>query len=457
MAGCAVLGIDARMFRFLHAADIHIDSPLIGLDAYEGAPVDLLRGATRRAFENLVDLALDEAVDFVVIAGDLYDGDWRDFSTGLFFTRQMARLREAAIPVYVIAGNHDAASVLTRRLDPPDNVHFFSTRQAETQELEKLPVAIHGRGFPHRQVPENLVPDYPPPRSGCFNIGLLHTSLAGAPGHATYAPCSLTDLTGKGYDYWALGHVHQPQVLAQNPWVVFPGNLQGRHVRETGPRGCQLITVNDALEVVDAEHRSLDIVRWARLEVDLTGVEEPSAALASVDDALTRALDDAGGRLLATRLVLAGHTHLHGDLTRSLPAWRAECLARAQITGGDRVWIEELELATAPVYDLQRLAERDDLTRILIEGLDEAESPKSGSASEPPPGIRDLLGILPVEIRTELEDRLGAEQRSALLGEVRALLLESLRHAGGDHGNGRGADRGDVRAADLRPDRGGEP
>lgn len=440
MARVAVSRIDARMFRFLHAADTHIDSPLIGLDAYEGAPADVLRGATRRAFENLVDLALDEAVDFVLIAGDLYDGDWRDFSTGLFFTRQMARLREAAIPVYVIAGNHDAASVLTRRLDPPDNVHFFSTRQAETRELERLPVAIHGRGFPNRQVPENLVPDYPPPRAGRFNIGLLHTSLAGAPGHATYAPCSLADLTGKGYDYWALGHVHQPQVLGRDPWVVFSGNLQGRHVRETGPRGCRLVSVDDALDVVDAVHRSLDVVRWARLEVDLTGVAEPDAALARVDAALTGALDEADGRLLATRLALAGNTPLHGGLARSLPAWRAQCQARTQIIGGDRVWVEELELATAPVYDLQRLAERDDLTRILLEGLDEAESPTSARASEAPPEIRDLLGNLPAEIRTELEDALGAEQRPGLLGEVRALLLESLRYSGGDRGGDRGGE-----------------
>ncbi|NBC48994.1 MAG: DNA repair exonuclease [Gammaproteobacteria bacterium] len=448
------------MFRFIHAADTHIDSPLVGLDAYEGAPVELLRGATRRAFENLVELALEEAVDFVLIAGDLYDGDWRDFSTGLFFTRQMARLREAAIPVYVIAGNHDAASVLTRRLDPPDNVHFFSTRQPETRELEQLPVAIHGRGFPNRQVPENLVPDYPPPRPGRFNIGLLHTSLAGAPGHATYAPCTLADLAAKGYDYWALGHVHQPQVLARAPWVIFPGNLQGRHVRETGARGCQLVRVDEALQVVDAVHRPLDVVRWARLEVDLTGIDAPESALVRVDDALTRALDDADGRLLATRLALAGHTPLHGGLARSLPAWRAQCQARAQITGGDRVWIEDLELATAPVYDLQRLAERDDLTRILLAGLAAAECPTSepaaGSASGPatepasgpgtgptaeaPPEVRDLLGILPAEIRTELEDALTAEQRPALLAEVRALLLESLRHSGGDNGGDSGGE-----------------
>lgn len=416
------------MFRFLHAADTHIDSPLVGLDAYEGAPVEALRGATRRAFENLVALAVDEAVDFLLIAGDLYDGDWRDFSTGLFFTAQMARLHQAGIPVYVIAGNHDAASVLTRRLDLPENVHFFSTRAAETLEVDGLPVAVHGRGFPNRRVPENLALEYPQPLPGRFNIGLLHTSLTGAPGHATYAPCQLKDLTGKGYGYWALGHVHQPQVLARDPWVVFPGNLQGRHVRETGPRGCRLVTVDGALEVASADHRSLDVVRWARLVVDLTGVEAQDTALARIGDALASALEEADGRLLAARLVLAGNTPLHGALARSLPHWRAQCQARAQIVGGERIWIEELEPTTAPVYDLDALAARDDLTRILLEGLDASLS----GAPETPPEVRELLGVLPPEIRDDLEGALDATRRPALLAEVRALLLEALSHSGGE-------------------------
>ena len=416
------------MFSFIHTADAHIDSPLVGLDGYEGAPLDLLRGAVRRAFETLVAVAIDEAVHFVLIAGDLYDGDWRDFSTGLFFVRQMAQLHAAVIPVYLIAGNHDAASVLTRRLDLPDNVHMFSTRQAETRELDDLPVAVHGRGFPHRRVPENLALDYPRPIPGRFNIGLLHTSLTGAPGHDTYAPCTLADLAGRGYDYWALGHVHQPQVLARDPWVVFPGNLQGRHVREAGPRGCQLVTVSDALEVVDAVHRPLDVVRWARLVVDLTGAGQQDQVLLRVGDALAAALDAADGRLLAARLVLTGSTAVHGSLARDLPAWRAQCQARGQIVGGDRVWIEELESATMPIYDLAQLAQRDELTRLLLAGLDEMASAKLTM----PPEVNGLPGILPAEIRHELEDAMDSAAHPALLADVRALLLESLRQGGGE-------------------------
>lgn len=233
------------MFRFIHAADPHLDSPLRGLEAHEGAPVDVLRRATRRAFENLIQLAIDEAVDFLVIAGDVYDGDWRDYSTGLFFRGQMARLNDKGIPVFLIAGNHDAASVVSKKLVLPGNVSVFSTRTAESKELEGLPVVIHGRGFPQREVTENIAKEYPDAVPSKFNLGLLHTSLTGRPGHDRYAPCSEEDLTTKGYGYWALGHIHQPEIISQDPWIVFAGNCQGRHVKETGARGCRLVTVND--------------------------------------------------------------------------------------------------------------------------------------------------------------------------------------------------------------------
>ena len=414
------------LFRFLHAADTHIDSPLEGLEAYDGAPVAALRGATRAAFENLVRLALDERVDFLLLAGDIYDGDWKDFSTGLFFSRQMARLKAANIPVYLIAGNHDAASVLTRRLALPDNVQVFSTRTAESRTVAGLPVAIHGRGFPHRAVPENLALEYPERLPGQFNIGLLHSSLTGAPGHDTYAPCSLADLAAKGYQYWALGHVHQPQVLAREPWVVFPGNPQGRHIRETGARGCRLVTVGDDLEVVEAEFRTLDVVRWARLEVDVSDVESSDAMPARIGAALVRAAAAAEGRLLAARIVLVGATNLHNLLKRDLPGLRAECINQAQGVP-DGIWIENVEVRTTPRQNLAELAARDDLTRIVLEALDQAAAGELAVPEE----VRDLLKILPPELRENVEADLAPEQRAALLDDVRAILLDTLERGEG--------------------------
>ncbi len=416
------------MFRFIHAADIHIDSPMEGLASYEGAPVDALRGATRSALENLVGMALEENVDFVLIAGDLYDGDWKDFSTGLFFTRQMTRLLEGSVPVYLIAGNHDAASVLTRRLTLPENVHAFSTRKAESKQVSNVPVMIHGRGFPHRAVPENLVPEYPPPAAGYFNIGLLHTSLTGAYGHDTYAPCTLRDLTEKGYDYWALGHVHQPRVLSRDPWVVFSGNLQGRHVRETGPRGCQLVTVNESLEVTSAEHRAQDVVRWGRLDVDLQKVERENEALSRIETGLRDAVCDAGGRLLAVRIALTGATVLHEHFKHDLQRIKAECIRLAQSVGGDELWVERVEVATQSVFDPSKLANRDDLTSVVLETLDSAGT----GPLEIPSEIDDLLRVLPGTIGIELKKDLSEARRAELLEDVRAIVLDALALTGGD-------------------------
>ena len=415
------------MFRFIHAADPHLDSPLRGLEAHEGAPVALLRGATRKAFENLVNLAIDEAVDFVVIAGDLYDGDWKDYSTGLFFRGQMVRLEAKRIPVYLIAGNHDAASVVSKKLTLPENVHVFSTRTAETMEVPGLAAVIHGRGFPHRAVPENLAVDYPAAVPGKFNLGLLHTSLTGRPDHDTYAPCSEQDLRNKGYAYWALGHIHQPEIISEDPWIVFAGNCQGRHARETGPRGCRLVTVKDSLEVASAEWRDLDVVRWQVVEVPLAGVENEAGAIKGIREALAGAVASAEGRLLATRIHLTGATALHGSLHRDAQHWRAQVQALAQDFGEESVWVERLRVGTRPIYDLAELAARDALTKTVLETLETA----THHLPALPDDITEMLDVLPPELRAEVAAEWDPDQRPALMEEVRAIILEALQTKGG--------------------------
>lgn len=415
------------MFRFIHAADVHLDSPLQGLEVHEGAPVELLRGATRRALENLVQLAIEESVDFLVIAGDVYDGDWKDYSTGLFFRNQMVRLSAEGIPVYLIAGNHDAASVISKKLTLPENVHVFSTRAAETKEVANHPVVIHGRGFPNRAVPENLVKDYPLAVSGKFNLGILHTSLTGKPGHDTYAPCSEADLRDKGYGYWALGHIHQPEIISQDPWIVFAGNCQGRHARETGARGCRLVTVNDSIQVENVEWHPLDVVRWQELNVDLTGIETESEALRRVNEVMGSAVTTAEGRLVAARIIITGTTSLHGSLHRDTQHWRAQLLAGAQDHGAEAIWIERIKITTAPVYNVAELAERDALTKIVVENLDEAHEKLSAL----PPEVEEMLGVLPPEVRSEVATEWGENQRSAVLNDVRAIILDALGTKGG--------------------------
>jgi len=407
-------------FRFLHAADIHLDSPLRGLAGQEGGAVERVRNATREALDQLVGLAIEENVDFLIIAGDLYDGDWRDYKTGLFFAAQMGRLNKEKIPVYLLHGNHDAESQITRRLDLPDNVHVFGTRKPETFKLDDLKVVLHGQSFRQRDITDNLVPDYPSPISGAFNIGVLHTGLGGIGGHANYAPCSLDDLTNKGYDYWALGHVHQANVLHENPHVVFPGNLQGRHVRETGPKGASLVTVKDG-EIVELTTVACDVVRWAVLPVLLGDTANVGDVIDYIRDAVEAAVaNEADGRLLACRIVLEGRTAVHDQLVASEDRMLAESRAGALGLGDEVAWVEKVVINTAPEVDAKTLAEREDAIGELQRLLQEATS-DTALLSQIEDDIGKLVRQLPHEVRGDMDD---SALKAAIAGDYATLISE---------------------------------
>jgi DNA repair exonuclease SbcCD nuclease subunit len=390
-------------FRFIHTADVHIDSPLIGLTRHEGAAAERIRSATREAFDNLIGQAVDEKVAFVVIAGDLYDGDWRDFHTGLFFSLQMGRLARVGIRAFILYGNHDAESQITKRLSLPDNVNAFSARKAETLVLDQFKVALHGQSFRQRDVTDNLVPNYPDPVPRMFNIGVLHTALGGATGHENYAPCSLDELIAKGYDYWALGHVHNGRVLHEHPHVVFPGNLQGRDIRETGPKGAHLVTIEDG-QISDFTTLHSDVVRWARLPV---AVDECSR-LAEVSDRIRQAIEraitiEADGRLLACRIELTGESRLHGELLASTDYLMAEAQAAALSFGDDGAWIERFVVSTQPTRDPAVSADQQDALGELHNMLAEAgndEELMRQLASD----IGEFSRRLPADLRTSAED-----------------------------------------------------
>ncbi len=429
------------MIRFLHAADLHIDSPLRGLGRYAGAPVDRLRNATRRALVQLVDLALREQVQFVLLAGDLYDRDWPDFHTGLFFREQMVRLVRAGIAVFVVQGNHDAQGVISRQLPLPEAVKVFSSRASETVHLADFGVAIHGRSFPEREVPEDLVPQYPEPVAGAFNIGLLHTSLTGAVGHDTYAPTSLPVLRAKGYDYWALGHVHARQVVQEAaPRVVFPGNLQGRHANETGAKGCELVTVQHG--VIEAVFVPLDVVRWHQLTVPLDGIDQLDAAAQRVAQALADAVqagDGRGGgdRLHAMRVHLDGQTRLHAEEARRPGTLAAMVQAAAQDVAGIEIWIEQVRLAVSSPVDRARVAGGQDAVAELVRLVDELAADPALLADWSARTLGDVLHKLPNEVMAEVLAEAGPDafdlprlsdpaQMRRLLMDAEATLLSRL-------------------------------
>lgn len=333
--------------KFIHTADIHLDSPLQRLEAYEGAPVEEIRQASRRAFENLVDLAIDEAVDFVLIAGDLFDGDWKDYNTGLYLIKQVRRLGEAHIKVFIIAGNHDAAGRMTRELPYPDNVHLFSPRKPETRLLETPKVAIHGQSFFKAAVTDNLASGYPDPVAGYFNVGLLHTSLTGREGHENYAPCTLDDLVNKGYDYWALGHVHRFEIVSRDPPVAFPGCIQGRHIRETGAKGCVLVTAREG-ESPKTVHRDIDVIRWERVAVDLGGAVSVDEILERFQAAVEAVLDRHDPKPVVARVEFVGETDLHVRIAADPDPIKESVRSTAMAHFGDRAWIEKVTVHTRP-------------------------------------------------------------------------------------------------------------
>jgi DNA repair protein SbcD/Mre11 len=417
------------VLKFLHAADIHLDSPLRGLERYEGAPVEEIRGATRRAFENLVDLAVSEKVAFLLLAGDLYDGDWKDYNTGLFFAAQMRRLDEAGIRVFLIAGNHDATSQITRSLRLPPNVTALSTKKPQTVVLEELGAAIHGQGFASAKVTDDLALAYPLAVPGLFNVGLLHTSLNGRPGHATYAPCTVEGLRSRGYQYWALGHVHQREEVCRDPWIVFPGALQGRHIRETGSKGATLVIFDEG-EVMGVEHRDLDVFRWILCPVDATGAADSGEVLDRIGKVLERAVAAADGRPLAARLIVAGVCPAHAELAASPERWISECRAQALAFGGGALWIEKVRLDTRQPDAVRDSFAADDALGGLLRSIGDLEA--GGGLAELAKDFEDLRRKLPPELFNEEEteaeafDPTDPERLRGLLGEVRDLLLARL-------------------------------
>lgn len=417
-------------FKFIHSADIHLDSPLCGLDRYEGAPAAEIRVATREAFTNLVRLAIEENVSFVLISGDLYDGDWKDYNTGLFLSKQLSELRAAGIRVFIVAGNHDAESRISRSLRMPENVKILSTTTPETVILEDIGAAVHGQGFPVGAVTKDLASTYPDSAKGFFNIGMLHTSVTGREGHENYAPCSLETLLSKGYDYWALGHVHKREVLHENPWVVFPGNIQGRHVRETGPKGCTIVSVEDGL-CRSVEHRDLHVLRWALCEVDASGSTHPEDVVDRVRVSVEEEFAKESGGFLAARIHIVGPCRAHGALSENPEKWINEIRSSVTDACGGSVWIEKIKIDTSTEVDLEKMIKRNDSLGDLLRYIETLESADTQELTRlVADDLADLKAKLPSEGGKDRINFESPERVREILKDVKHVLISRLISTG---------------------------
>lgn len=410
--------------KFIHCADVHLDTPLVGLAQYPGAPVNEIRNATRRAFEKVLHAAIAEKVDFLVIAGDLYDTGLKSFESVLFFNKQMVDLHDSGIDVYLIYGNHDAASKLTKQLRPPANVHVLRANEPQTIFNDKMGVAIHGQSFATPEITEDLAANYPAPVRDLFNIGILHTNLAGYSEHANYAPCSLEELKNKGYQYWALGHVHNRQVLCTDPYIVYPGNIQGRHGKEQGEKSSELVTVSET-GTVSVQQIPTSVVPWLEVTISASGCHTADEVYDKIRTELQREFPEDNERVSAIRVKIAGASDAHAELSGNPEQVRNQAISIASECGNGLLWVERVQVATRPRLKREGLLERDDpvgeIARIV------AALRKQPSEMAQWDAITQLLKKLPGEVMEgPAPISLDAPALHGALEEAEELLLARL-------------------------------
>jgi DNA repair exonuclease SbcCD nuclease subunit len=306
------------MFRFVHAADLHLDSPFRGLVDLAPHIASVLQQATFDAYDAIIDLCVERDVDALLVAGDVFDSADRSLKAQLRFVDGLQRLSDAGIRAFICHGNHDPLDGWEATIPFPDNVHRFGA-EVECVALDpgdpSSPI-VCGVSYPTREVRQSLLPLFPAREPGRFTVGLMHANVGAETGHESYAPCSLQDLEATAYDYWALGHVHTRQVLREGSrTIVYPGNPQGRHPNERGARGVYLAEASDGQSVA-LEFIPVDTVRWERIEFSIDEVEGDGSLLNSLEQAVEDAVGDADGRHLVYRLQLIGRGPLHDSLTR---------------------------------------------------------------------------------------------------------------------------------------------
>lgn len=361
-------------FSFLHAADLHLDTPFEGLSRDLPSIAEALRDASLRAFDRLVELALEEEVAFVLFAGDVYDGPERGIRAQLRFLRGLERLSDAGIASFVVHGNHDPVEEGWGAVRSwPGRVHVFGSR-----EVESVPVVrdgrrlatIHGRSFGRRAERANLAREFSRGSEPGLHVGLLHANVGGQQGHDDYAPCSLEDLKAAGMDYWALGHVHTGQILLQGEtWAVYPGNLQGRSLKpsEQGSKGAALVEVEGG-SIRRVDHRSLAPIRFEALRVDVSALEDlPEVQQELLDQASALRDEEVEGIVLAAELV--GRSPLHRELLQGSDELRRS-LDDATLGGGRWIHWARLDPRTSPPADVAFLRGQDDLLGSVLRHVD---------------------------------------------------------------------------------------
>lgn len=416
--------------RFIHTADLHLDSPLRSLAARNEALADLFQHASHTVLTRLVDLALKESVDALLIAGDLFDRDQRNVPTAMVLQRELSRLESANIPVFIIWGNHDAEAKLLDVLDFPANVHAFNGRGGQCYFADGKAV-VHGVSFSKRQAPTSLLHHFAKPDTHCFNIGMLHTSLTGADGHNDYAPCTVNELLDMGYDYWALGHIHKRSVHSEHPAIVMPGNPLGRHINESGERTVSLVTLQ-ANEKPVIQAINLAPIRFERIRVSIDGFEHrPEAFTHMVNTILQQAAAIEVDHLIL-RVQLFGATPLRHHYKRDSKALLIQL--RTEFEQRDDLWVDSVDVRKLTLHsgESSTSTKHDQALVSQLQSLINDELLNTANVKDTvEQDITKLIRALPAE----LKDLFESSQQEDLLRSGADWILQHLRQSSSPSAN----------------------
>ncbi|WP_372663830.1 exonuclease SbcCD subunit D [Cohnella sp.] len=418
-------------FTFIHAADLHLDSPFKGLTKVPDAVRERLRESTFTALWRLLDIAKQEKVDFVVLAGDLFDAADRSLRAQLRLQRVLAEIAALGIQVFVVHGNHDPESGRQAKLDLPQSVHVFGSSEVDCQPAYtrsgKLAANVYGISYATSAVTDNLALRFRIREGAPFHLALLHANVDGDPSYDNYAPCKLDELVSAGFHYWALGHVHDRRTLHEYPHVVYPGNLQGRSIRETGGKGVYVVSVSDSGSI-EMQFRDLADVLWQEIVVSIEGMKREQELKNRLLTALEELRQETQGRPSIVRIRLEGRGVLHDQLLDPSIAeeWLEELRDWLGVPEETEAWLwpESLAVRTRGLLELDTLAEEDGFVGELVrKGRAVAQRPEELRA-----WVEDAMDSLRKQprIREWLEAR-SHEERGQWIERAMEISVSLLR------------------------------
>ncbi|MGE7767977.1 metallophosphoesterase family protein [Peribacillus sp. NPDC096540] len=385
--------------KFIHAADLHLDSPFSGLKDMPPTLLRELRESPFKAFQKMINEAIFHQVNFIVLSGDLFDGENRSLRTQVRFRSEMEKLQQHQIPAFIIHGNHDHLSGSWVKVELPGNVHVFSgqTEAKLFQKSDGTSVHLYGFSYPRRHVTERMIETYIKAEGADYHIGLLHGNLEGNSEHSPYAPFSLKELAAKDFDYWALGHIHKHQVVSENPLVIYPGNIQGRNRKESGVKGCLLVELDG-----DTKRHSFIETSWVIWESETIKISADSnfdALYKACKGVLEQKRFDGRCYLLEIKLDVVGSVNYYGEILEELTR-----ILQDEEQGESFVWLYRIKI----IQPISVVSSREKITPFVAEiSMLASEFEDIETALAPlykQPGARRFLDSLEVEEQQELMD-----------------------------------------------------